>query len=33
VESYGEQSIAVLPFADMSQDGDQEYLSDGIAEE
>jgi TolB-like protein len=26
-------SIAVLPFADMSQAKDQEYLSDGIAEE
>ena len=28
-----EKSIAVLPFADMSQGKDQEYLSDGIAEE
>lgn len=28
-----EQSIAVLPFTDMSPDGDQEYFSDGIAEE
>jgi TolB-like protein/DNA-binding winged helix-turn-helix (wHTH) protein/tetratricopeptide (TPR) repeat protein len=26
-------SIAVLPFADMSPEGDQEYLADGIAEE
>jgi TolB-like protein/Flp pilus assembly protein TadD len=26
-------SIAVLPFADMSQDGDQAYFCDGIAEE
>ena len=26
-------SIAVLPFADMSQDGDQEYFGDGVAEE
>ncbi len=26
-------SIAVLPFTDMSPEGDQEYLSDGIAEE
>ena len=26
-------SIAVLPFADMSADKDQEYMSDGIAEE
>jgi len=33
VESYGDKSIAVLAFDDMSQDGDQEYLSDGIAEE
>ena len=28
-----DKSIAVLAFDDMSQDGDQEYLSDGIAEE
>jgi adenylate cyclase len=27
------QSIAVLPFADLSPTGDQEYFSDGIAEE
>jgi TolB-like protein/Flp pilus assembly protein TadD len=33
VESYGDKSIAVLAFADMSPEGDQEYLSDGIAEE
>jgi len=33
VESYGDKSIAVLPFRDMSPEGDQEYLSDGIAEE
>jgi TolB-like protein len=26
-------SIAVLPFVDMSPEGDQEYLGDGIAEE
>lgn len=26
-------SIAVLPFADLSPEGDQEYISDGIAEE
>ena len=26
-------SIAVLPFADLSPDGDQEYFSDGMAEE
>ena len=32
-ESYGDKSIAVLAFDDMSPDGDQEYLSDGIAEE
>jgi adenylate cyclase len=28
-----ENTIAVLPFADLSADGDQEYFSDGIAEE
>jgi len=28
-----EKSIAVLPFADMSQAGDQEYFADGISEE
>ena len=33
VETYGDLSIAVLPFADMSQSGDQQYLSDGLAEE
>lgn len=33
VGSYGDKSIAVLAFDDMSQDKDQEYLSDGIAEE
>ena len=33
VESYGDKSIAVLSFADMSPEGDQEYFSDGIAEE
>lgn len=32
-ESYGETSIAVLAFRDMSPDKDQEFLSDGIAEE
>ncbi len=26
-------SVAVLPFADMSQAGDQQYLADGVAEE
>lgn len=33
IESFGERSIAVLAFADMSPNRDQEYLSDGIAEE
>ena len=33
VESYGDKSIAVLPFVDMSPNKDQEYFSDGIAEE
>ena len=33
VKSYGDKSIAVLPFVDMSSGKDQEYLSDGIAEE
>jgi TolB-like protein/Tfp pilus assembly protein PilF len=33
VESYGEKSIAVLPFVDMSPNKDQEYFSDGVAEE
>jgi TolB-like protein/Flp pilus assembly protein TadD len=33
VESYGEKSIAVLPFVDMSPNKDQQYFSDGIAEE
>ena len=33
VQSYGDKSIAVLSFVDMSPDGDQEYFSDGIAEE
>ena len=28
-----ERSIAVLPFADLSPDGDQEYFADGIAED
>jgi len=32
-QSRSSRSIAVLPFADMSPEGDQEYLSDGIAEE
>ena len=33
VGSYGEHSIAVVPFTDLSPDKDQEYFSDGIAEE
>ena len=31
--TVSENSIAVLPFVDLSQDGDQEYFSDGISEE
>ena len=31
--SVNEKSIAVLPFADMSEKKDQEYFSDGLAEE
>jgi TolB-like protein/Tfp pilus assembly protein PilF len=31
--SYGDKSIAVLPFADLSPARDQAYFSDGIAEE
>ena len=33
VEAFGERSIAVLPFVDMSPGEDQEYFSDGISEE
>lgn len=33
LESFGDKSIAVLPFVDMSPNKDQEYMSDGIAEE
>lgn len=32
-ESYGDKSIVVLPFDDMSEGRDQEYFSDGISEE
>ena len=33
VDAFGEHSIAVMPFADLSPDKDQEYFSDGVAEE
>ena len=33
LSSYGEHSVAVMAFSDLSANGDQEYFSDGIAEE
>ena len=33
VATFGERSIAVLPFADLSPEGNQAYFSEGIAEE
>ena len=33
VKSFGEKSIAVLPFVNMSSDPEQAFFSDGIAEE
>jgi len=33
VAAISDKSIAVLPFADMSEKKDQEYFADGMAEE
>jgi TolB-like protein len=33
VESFGDNSIAVLPFVNMSSDAEQDFFSDGLSEE